>query len=120
VRAEFSGVADEQDQLDSFRNSYRESNFEGETVFEHYSVAYGSRPTIGADSDTFHGNSGSPAFSRRSHKVVGLLFAGEDDVDEAWSPGWRSHEAILPITEVIAHLDAALPGWRNRPKVCIQ
>jgi hypothetical protein len=119
VRAEFTGVVDEQDQLDAFRASYREATFEGEPVFEHFSVAYGARPTIGADSDTFHGNSGSPAFSRRSHKVVGLLFAGEDDVDDVYTPGWRSHEAILPISEVVAHLDGALANWRTLPGVCV-
>ena len=119
VQAELKGAADRDAQYQSFVASYRPKTLaSGEQIYEHYSVSYGRRPTIGADSDTFHGNSGSPAFSRRSHRVVGLLFAGENDVDEPWKPGWRSHEAILPITEVIAFLDTQLPEWSTFPGVC--
>jgi hypothetical protein len=113
VRAEFPDAVAEQDQLDAFRASYRSANAQGQAVFEHYSTQFGGQPTIGADSDTYEGNSGSPAFSRRTHNVIGLLFAGEADIDEPWNPGWRSHEAIIPIEVVISQLDVVKPGWRD-------
>jgi hypothetical protein len=120
VEDEFAGVEDAQAQIDSFLASYRAVNAGGVEMFEHHSQRFNGRPTIGADADTYHGNSGSPAYSRKTHDIVGILFAGEEDVTEAWIPGWRSHEAIVPITEVMRHLDGALPGWRSRPGVCIK
>ena len=86
-------------------------------VYENYSQRYSGVATIGVDSDTSHGNSGSPMFGRRQHQVVGILFAGEDDVSVAYQPGWKAHEAVEPIVKVIEALDAKTPGWRTG--VCI-
>ncbi|MBF6024098.1 trypsin-like serine peptidase [Lysobacter niastensis] len=126
VRQEFDSLqAEEQSYIDGklkeFTDSYRKmSDAAGATHYEYISVRFANQPTIGADSDTYHGNSGSPVYSRRSHAVIGLLFDGQEDLSQPWEPGWRSHEAILPITRVVERLDVAEPTWRADPKVCIR
>jgi len=84
----------------------------GTPMYQNYSLRWERQPTIGVDSDTSHGNSGSALFSRTDRLVLGLLFAGEDDVDVPWKPGWKAHEAVLPMSEVVSQLDATQPGWR--------
>jgi hypothetical protein len=126
VRAEFDSFEAESrsyidGKLKEFVDSYQQrTGGDGEKYYEYISVRFDNQPTIGADSDTYRGNSGSPAFSRRTHTVIGLLFDGQEDLTQPWAPGWRSHEAILPITKVIERLDIAEPVWRNDPLVCIR
>ena len=119
VRSEFLDADDEAERLEEFRKSYRKRVENGMAVYENFSERWRSQPTIGVDSDTFHGNSGSPAYSRKTHNVVGILFDGEDDLNEPWKVGWRSHEAILPIEMVVARLDDVHPEWRMWEGVCI-
>lgn len=119
VRSEFLGADDEAARLAEFRESYKMRDENGMSVYENFSQRWQLQPTIGVDSDTFHGNSGSPAYSRKTHDVVGILFDGEDDLDEPWQVGWRSHEAILPIEMIVGRLDAVHPQWRNWEGVCI-
>lgn len=120
VRAEFLGADDELERLAEFRQSYRERSENGQPVFENFSLRWGRQPTIGVDSDTFHGNSGSPAYSRNTHLVVGILFDGEDDLDDPWDVGWRAHEAVLPIGVVVDRLDNVHPQWRDWDGVCVR
>lgn len=126
VRLEFDSVEAESQsyingKLKEFTDSYRKvTGADGATGYEYVSVRFDNQPTIGADSDTYRGNSGSPVFSRRSHAVIGLLFDGQEDLSQPWQPGWRSHEAILPITRIVERLDIADPAWRSDPKVCIR
>lgn len=121
VEAEFKNDKEKDNWIQRFEQSYVASTVGGQRVYRQYSVRWGRQPTISANSDTFHGNSGSPAFSRRHHRVVGILFDGEEDDNNSLRPGWRSHEAILPISEVVADLDKSLsPGWRASNGVCIQ
>lgn len=120
VRSEFLGADDELARLEEFRSSYQRRDEGGVPVYENFSRRWDLQPTIGVDSDTFHGNSGSPAYSRKSHNVVGILFDGEDDLDEPWNVGWRAHEAVLPIEVVVERLDDIHPEWRNWEGVCIQ
>jgi V8-like Glu-specific endopeptidase len=119
VRSEFLGSDDELMRLGEFRDSYQQRNLGGQTVYENFSLRWQLQPTIGVDSDTFHGNSGSPTYSRKTHRVVGILFDGEDDLDNPWQVGWRAHEAVLPIEAVVDRLDAVHPQWRNWQGVCI-
>lgn len=119
VRNEFMGADDEFERLDEFRQSYQVRNDGPQPVFENFSLRWRRQPTIGVDSDTFHGNSGSPAFSRKTHKVVGILFDGEDDIDNPWTVGWRAHEAVLPIVTVVDRLDDVHPDWRTWEGLCI-
>lgn len=123
VRQEFDSLSEEQDsfregKLKEFRESYRAKTVDGVEMFEYVSTRFGGQPTIGADSDTYRGNSGSPVFDRRTHHVVGILFDGQEDLAEPWQPGWRAHEAILPTPRIVAQLDAAFPTWRQDPSIC--
>lgn len=84
-------------------------------VREQYSVRWGKLPVLAADCDTYHGNSGSGAWNRTTNRVIGLLFAGEPDQeqgDATYQPGWRRHEAILPVREIIRQLDQKMPDWK--------
>ena len=120
VRSEFLGSEDEITRLQEFRDSYREHSENGVSVFENFSLRWNQQPTIGVDSDTFHGNSGSPTYNRKTHQVIGILFDGEDDLDEPWQVGWRAHEAVLPIEVVVERLDEVHPDWRHWNGVCIK
>ncbi|RDZ28585.1 serine protease [Lysobacter silvisoli] len=126
VRSEFATLEDEQQsyidgKLKEFIDSYRpRTAADGSRYYEYVSVRFGDQPTIGADSDTYHGNSGSPVYSRRNHAVVGLLFDGQEDTSQPWSPGWRAHEAILPIGKVVERLDTVAPDWRSDPRLCVR
>ena len=124
VREEFESIEEEDEsyregKLKEFADSYRSATLNGEPVYEYFSTRFGNQPTIGADSDTYHGNSGSPVYNRRTHAIIGLLFDGQEDLSQPWTPGWRAHEAVLPITEVIRQLDIAKSDWKDDPKVCI-
>jgi hypothetical protein len=119
VRSEFLDAEDELERLQEFRDSYQQTTMAGMPMFQNFSLRWQQQPTIGVDSDTFHGNSGSPAYSRKTHKIVGILFDGEEDLDEPWNVGWRAHEAVLPINVVVERLDEVHPGWRDWDGVCI-
>jgi V8-like Glu-specific endopeptidase len=124
VSAEFDSIEDEdrsyrEGKLKEFVDSYQLREHDGAPFYEYISVRFGRQPTIGVDSDTYRGNSGSPVYHRRTHAVIGLLFDGQEDLSRPWAPGWRSHEAVLPITRIIERLDAAAAGWRADPKVCV-
>lgn len=125
VSAEFDSIEAEDasyrdGKLKEFIDSYRLRDGDGDPYYEYVSVRFGDQPTIGVDSDTYHGNSGSPVYNRRTHAVIGLLFDGQEDLSEPWAAGWRSHEAVLPITRILERLDAAAPDWRNDPRVCVR
>lgn len=124
VSAEFDSIEAEnlsyrEGKLKEFTDSYRLREDGDAPYYEYISVRFGEQPTIGVDSDTYRGNSGSPVYHRRSHAVVGLLFDGQEDLSQPWAPGWRSHEAVLPIGKVVERLDAAAPEWRADPRVCV-
>jgi hypothetical protein len=71
------------------------------------------QPTIGADPDTKHGNSGGPAFDVSRNALIGLLREGApDDADFPSGANYANFEAILPISQIVADLDRAKPGWK--------
>jgi hypothetical protein len=116
VRSEFDSFEAESEsyregKLKEFKDSYLQRNDDTATWYEYVSTRFGNQPTIGADSDTYRGNSGSPVYDRHSHRIVGLLFDGQDDLGQPWQPGWRAHEAILPITAIVSQIKTALPEW---------
>jgi len=124
VSAEFDSIEAEdlsyrEGKLKEFVDSYQLREGDGAPYYEYISVRFDQQPTIGADSDTYRGNSGSPVYHRRSHAVIGLLFDGQEDLSEPWAAGWRAHEAVLPITKVVERLDIAAPAWREDPRVCV-
>jgi secreted trypsin-like serine protease len=121
INVEFADDPQKEARLAEFTKSYRERRLgNGDPVYENFSRLYEGQPTIGTDADTFEGDSGSPAYSRNTHWVIGMLFAGKADVPRPYTPGWKSHEAILPATVIIEKLDKALPDWRASPKVCVK
>jgi len=125
VSAEFDSIEAEdqsyrEGKLKEFVDSYQLRESDGDPYYEYISVRFDHQPTIGADSDTYRGNSGSPVYNRRSHAVIGLLFDGQEDLSEPWAAGWRAHEAVLPITKIVERLDTAAPDWRNDPRVCVK
>lgn len=125
VSAEFDSIEAEElsyreGKLKEFTDSYQLRENGSQPYYEYISMRFDQQPTIGADSDTYHGNSGSPVYNRRTHAVIGLLFDGQEDLTEPWAAGWRAHEAVLPITQVVERLDSAAPTWRQDPRVCVQ
>ena len=123
VEAELAGPPPdpkEREQLQQFTDSYRKRTIIGGVdIYENFSKRWNLQPTVATDADTFKGNSGSAVYSRLHHRVVGILFAGEYDAAMPWIPGWRAHEAVLPITQVMDQLDAVLPAWKQLGKRCV-
>jgi len=70
----------------------------------HLSRRFDGSPAIGADCDTYHGNSGSAAHLKLNHLVIGIVFRGEEDVEEAYEPGWMRHEGIVPASAILEDL----------------
>jgi V8-like Glu-specific endopeptidase len=107
--------------MEEFQRSYRCcASAANVQLYENYSFRWGRQPTIGADADTYHGDSGSPVFNRRNHKLVGILFAGADDIQVARTVGWQSHEAILPASCIVSSLEAQLgPDWAVQQGMCV-
>lgn len=120
IEAEFKDDPQKSARLKEFSDSYRSFTLpDGSKVYRNYSVLWEKQPTIGADSDTFHGNSGSPVFNRRNNLIVGILHDGQPDLSTPYRAGWHAHEAIVPITRIIEQLDKGLPSWRQQLGVCI-
>src|SRR5262249_26868900 len=107
VESESADPTEHQEMMDEFQHSYRCcAEVKNVRFYENYSFRWGRQPTIGADADTYHGDSGSPVFDRRNHQLVGMLIAGEDDLEISRIAGWRSHEAILPASCVVAAFES--------------
>jgi hypothetical protein len=64
-------------------------------------VEYPPHPAFVLDSDTYHGNSGSPVFSRQSSEVTGMLFRGMDDKKIDLEVGYLQHEEAIPILVIL-------------------
>ncbi len=112
-------VRKECDELFSdFRSSYVE-NPKKPGVYVHRSKRWGGRLSIGADSDTNLGNSGSPVYSKRGHRIVGILLEGAPDNVRPLVPGWVFHERILPIEVVIRKLRAVYPNMTDRGVIIV-
>lgn len=89
---------------------------------------------IAVESDTFRGNSGSPAIHRLKGRVLGILQRGQPDgnvrvesdirkPENFFKPGATIHEALLPVEAIIRQLNdpaEGLPGWKQRYKVTIK
>ena len=60
------------------------------------------RPRFGFDTDTSHGDSGAPVFSRRDSCIVGVVAGGIQDDLTVEQANWLLHEFGTPITEIVA------------------
>lgn len=66
----------------------------------------GPRPYFGMDTDTVHGNSGAPVFSRQDVCVVGIFSGGQSDGAQIQEGTWAEQEFAMPWTEVDKDLRA--------------
>lgn len=106
-----------------FLASYKDNTviIDGVTMFENYSKKFKNQPTIGIDSDTFEGSSGSPVYHKKLHSIIGILIDGENDTQESpYIPGWYRHEWVLPMEAIIPNLENVLPDWENEDGICIK
>jgi secreted trypsin-like serine protease len=117
VETELANADDRDARLQEFESTYRPRQLGPLMVFENYSARWHNQPVIGANCDTRHGASGSPAYGRRKHTVVGILIEGEPDT-LLFDVGWRHHEAILPMTAIVEQLDQLRPRWDKTADVC--
>lgn len=110
---------DEFDQrMREFEQAYRPLP-DGSYEFRAQRTGFGSpRPYIGMDTDTIHGNSGAPVFSRREPCIVGIFTGGQPDGAIFQESNWSRHEFGTPISEVAADLRRhALDGGSVAPEV---
>jgi V8-like Glu-specific endopeptidase len=63
--------------LADFEQSYHKAGPSGDRI--NHGPGNTGRHSIGADCDTFAGNSGGPAILKSNHRVIDILFAGEPD-----------------------------------------
>jgi V8-like Glu-specific endopeptidase len=116
VEAELKNDPERGRWVQQFRADYRK-NADG-ALYEYFSSRLGRQPVLAAEADTFHGDSGAPVFDRRKQTLVGIVVAGEPDVNEPWEPGWRRHESIIPASQILADVTARSPSVLAELKVC--
>ncbi len=75
-----------------------------------------NHPTIGADPDTKHGNSGGPAFDVERNALIGILREGApDDRNFPAGANFAYYEGIIPVSQIVAELDRpATAGWKQQ------
>ena len=61
-----------------------------------------NRPRFGFDTDTSHGDSGSPIFSRRDNCLVGVFVGGRPDNTTIEQASWLEHEFGTPMSQILA------------------
>ena len=106
---QYRGQPDADKLLESLKASYTLDPSSGNYL--QHSQEYADTPAIGADCDTFQGNSGSPVYHKSRHMVIGLIFAGEEDRPEPWQAGWQRHEMVLPIKPVLDVIKQSVRNW---------
>jgi hypothetical protein len=104
-------------QADEFMvDSYGDFNPNGKTVYRYMPQGPNGQPSIGAECDTFSGDSGAPAILRETGELVGILYKGLSDIPGQsaatserrpkifGSASAKSHELILPISVIVDEL----------------
>jgi V8-like Glu-specific endopeptidase len=99
-----------------FRNSYeRVATSKGAPLFRYFMRLEGQHmPVMGADCDTFHGDSGAPAFFLAAGSCCGLLTAGSSDKDNYDVATFLHHEKLIPMKVILNRLSdrqVGLKGW---------
>ena len=122
VCAETEGQPDRHTMLTAFMESYKP---DGDGGFRFLSRRWDEHPAVGADCDTSSGDSGSPVFLRRTGRMCGILFRGQPDnemfTNTPYRPGWRRHEEILPMGEILSDVAAQLgENWATTYGVDIE
>lgn len=80
----------------------------------------GRRPFFGMDTDTVHGNSGGPVFSREQPCIIGIFTGGQLDGAKFQSGSWSRHEFGTPLREVVADLRQQNPAQDASPEQIAQ
>jgi V8-like Glu-specific endopeptidase len=121
----FSGSSDAAEEADKFMAFYKpQTDAAGRKSYVYINRRSGKAlHYMGAECDTFHGDSGAPAMLRESGELVGILVGGEPDQEDmpnegraksnSYLAGWIHHEKLLPIVKVIEQLDKEKNGWRQ-------
>lgn len=119
-------VQDAAQEADTFAKCYKDyTDQTGHTSHLHIDIRGGKAVhCMGAECDTFHGDSGAPAILRETGDVIGILTAGEADQEDvpgenraksnAYIAGWLHHEIIIPTVKIVEQVDQEKgPGWRQ-------
>jgi V8-like Glu-specific endopeptidase len=114
---------------DHFIESYKPDTVGGQQIFRYIGNWEGqSLPMIGAECETFKGDSGSPAILRERGAIIGILIQGQPDQADygtnptrdvhGYSAGWVYHEKILPMGPIVDYLDRhpETADWRVKYK----
>jgi len=88
----------------AMRRSYREGT---SGTYLNLSSRWAGQPTLGADCATFDGSSGAPVYSKRTHELCGIVYAGGDPRNVRRLTSWLNHEAILPADVIAEELRKA-------------
>jgi V8-like Glu-specific endopeptidase len=132
VNGELIGVGDAAQEADKFIRFYKMQSDDTthKTWYTYIDQRDGNaEPCIGAECDTFHGDSGAPAMLRESGEIIGILVAGEPDQDvlaneervksNAYTAGWIHHERLLPVVAIVEQLDKEKPTWSQECGVTV-
>ena len=110
-------VEDAAQEADTFAKCYKDFSDEGGHKSHLYIDIRGGKAVhcMGAECDTFHGDSGAPAILRETGDVIGILTAGEADQEDvpgenraksnAYIAGWLHHEIIIPTVKIVEQLE---------------
>jgi len=90
-----------------------------------YHYMKGDQPSMGAECDTFKGDSGAPAILRDTGNLAGILYKGLDDIPGqtaaasarkptvSTKPGVKDHEVILPISVIVEDMRRSFPRYEQ-------
>ena len=126
VHSHLIGETDDSAQLtdDLFAQSYERAVVDQRVIYRYYQRLGGEHmPVMGADCDTFHGDSGGGAFLRNSSRCCGILIEGDSDRRTFTLASFLHHEKILPlrvINERLADKTLGLQGWPSSYNVSIE
>jgi hypothetical protein len=97
-----------QAQMRGFEEAYSVKVGEGSgRVSEYWSMLAETRtkrPLFGFDTDTQHGNSGAPVFSREDNCLIGVFVGGQPDRVLISDANWKEHEFATPIDKVLTQI----------------
>jgi V8-like Glu-specific endopeptidase len=107
-----------------FKYSYEKVTLENKKeIYRYYLHSHGQHmPVMGADCDTFHGDSGGPAFLRTGSVCCGILIEGESDDSVYTVATFTHHEKLLPmrvINERLSDPKVGLKGWPKAYNISI-
>jgi hypothetical protein len=127
VQSALIGQSDDSTELTDrlFKASYEQVPVEGHApFFRYYLITNGEHmPIMGADCDTFHGDSGGPMFVRNTGLCCGILIEGPDDDSFFTIATFLHHEKILPmraINERLADPKVGLKDWPSAYHVTVK